>query len=414
MAAAKAADPPPSTTRSNGSRPAGVGAGFGWTTSSVPARYPAASTAARSWSSAICSGHSKRARPDRQDTDTEPAPTLASASPTWRAQSSLVMPSTSSTAARLCSLIDPLPFLVPPPLAQHILTTEYADRLSLAERGGDLQGIVEAGLSLEEGPERHELAGAAQRQGCAQSAAVAVEGNEPTVEVSVDDHHLVAGTRAAEHLDLLLVLVGPEVGHRVETRRSGPAGEQCLRRRCPHVGSHLPVLDPDLLAPEREAGHIAGPDHAVGREQRLVANHPIAKGQPGPLQPARLWHHPHPGHHHVGLEGGSVGQLEHGRAVPPHGRDAHAGAQRHPVVLVQPTEGGTDHLSHRWGQRDREGLDHRDPEPETSGGGRHLRTDEAGPDHHQVPLEASSRQRLPDRHAVLEGPQGQHAFLGKR
>ena len=97
VAAANAADPEPSTSRSASvpSAPAAAGAPPApVSVRSVPGRYPAPVTAARRPSAGTAWGQAKRAWPSRQDTDTPTAPAPSRAAVTCRAQSSHVMPLT--------------------------------------------------------------------------------------------------------------------------------------------------------------------------------------------------------------------------------------------------------------------------------------------------------------------------------
>jgi len=106
------------------------------------------------------------------------------------------------------------------------------------------------------------------------------------------------------------------------------------------------VLDPQIaqlgVGP---AGQVACRHHPVGGEEGLVAVDPVAQGQARVGQPVHGRHHPDAHHHHVGLEGRPVGQLDPARAAV--GRRDHAGhadpgAQGDAVAAVQGGAGRPD------------------------------------------------------------------------
>ena len=88
------------------------------------------------------------------------------------------------------------------------------------------------------------------------------------------------GVRAADHLDLVLVLVGPDVRHRRETVRGPLAREEALCGVLALLGRVRAVLDPQRLPGHRmrPPGEIAGRDHAGSGGERRVA----ARARPGP------------------------------------------------------------------------------------------------------------------------------------
>jgi len=118
----------------------------------------------------------------------------------------------------------------------------------------------------------------------------------------------------ADHLDLRVVLIGPEVGHRRVRICTPAAGEQAPRRGHPLFGRVRPVLDPDLR-PEpvvEPARQVARHHHVVGRVQGGVGADAVADLEAGVGQPLRRRRHAYPHHDDVGGDHGAVHQCHPG------------------------------------------------------------------------------------------------------
>ena len=161
-------------------------------------------------------------------------------------------------------------------------------------------------------------------------------------------------------------------------------------------------------------GQVPGRHHAVGGEEPLVADHPVAEGQPGVLEPAGGRSHPDAHHHHVGHEGRPVVEVDHRGATLTVGVDAvdaDPEPEGHTVVPVEPgadlPHPVADHPAQRGGER----LDHGDVGTEAAAGGGHLGADEAGADdHHAWPVPGGGQVVL-DGQRVVEGPE--HVDVGQ-
>jgi len=137
------------------------------------------------------------------------------------------------------------------------------------------QGVVETRLRLEKRAISHELAGTAEAQGGGEHPGASVERHETALgHRPVDHHDVVLGTGVAEHLDLHVVLVRPEVrdGH-VRAAVAG-TGDQAAGRGHSLIGGIGPVLDPDVgtEALVEPAGHVSRHHDVVGGVQRGVGH----------------------------------------------------------------------------------------------------------------------------------------------
>jgi transglutaminase-like putative cysteine protease len=229
---------------------------------------------------------------------------------------------------------------------------------------------------------------------------------------ALDDHHLVVGTGQADHLDLGLVLVGPEEGDGIIGLGPLRTGEQVAGGHRAALGGVGPVLDAQWPARRgvMPPGHIPGGHHAVRGVEGLVADHTVVEGEPRCVEPTGLGQDPDADDHQVGVHGGAVSQVHHdgGGAARVRGEPLHpdAGPQGHARRPVQPgarfAHGIPEHPAERRGQR----LDHGDPGPEPVAGGGHLRADEPGPDDHEARAVTYRFEVRADGQAVVEGPQG--------
>ena len=150
--------------------------------------------------------------------------------------------------------------------------------------------------ALDEAAERHQQARPVHGQDPDETVAPAVQRHEPALVGGAVHHpHLVGPGRAAGELDLAVVLVGPEPGHRVVGRgRRGivgriarQVGQEPAGRVLTHGDGVVPVLDPHQLAEAvaGPAGHVAGRHDARGGEGGGVAHDPVVERQPRPLEP---------------------------------------------------------------------------------------------------------------------------------
>ena len=188
------------------------------------------------------------------------------------------------------------------------------------------------------------------------------------------------------NLDLDLVLIAPEVRHRVE--RLGPA-KKILGSARAHLGGVHPVLDPQppLILAADPGGDVTGRVDAIGGLQELVAVNPVVKAEAAPLKPLRFRDRADGDEHAVGPQRGPV--IAHDRGdmtVLASGElgDANVGVHDDARGAVQFRDRRADERAyladHRLCQRVHDG----DRAPEGACGGGDLHAEEPGPDDHDV------------------------------
>ena len=158
-----------------------------------------------------------------------------------------------------------------------------------ASRSRQGQRLVERRPGGQQGPVGHQLAGPAEGQRRPQPVAPPVEGHQlPLLHRALDHHHLVVRAGQADHLDLGLVLVGPEERNR--DRRAGRSADPASRLRAaaaPPSAALVQCSTRSMLAGAGlgPPGHVAGGDHVVGGEEGLGARPPRCRWS-GPSRPA--------------------------------------------------------------------------------------------------------------------------------
>src|SRR5690606_38354094 len=100
---------------------------------------------------------------------------------------------------------------------------------------------------------------------------------------------VVVGSGPSGQLDLAVVLVGPEPGHRVVrlALAAGHVGQKGASGVSAHGDSVVPVLHPDqvAVATAGPAGHVAGGDHPGRGPAGVVAHHAVVDGEAGAVEP---------------------------------------------------------------------------------------------------------------------------------
>ena len=182
-----------------------------------------------------------------------------------------------------------------------------------AQPGWWRQGHVEARPRLQQGAVSHELAGAAEAEGGGEPTGSPVERDEATLlDRPVDHDDVVVGSGVPDHLDLDVVLVGPEVRNRDIGRGVAASDQQVARRRHALLGGVGPVLDPDVgTGPLVEPpGHVAGHHDVVGGVQGGVGDHTVGDLETGARQPRRGGDDPDTDDDHVGVDDPAVVELD--------------------------------------------------------------------------------------------------------
>jgi hypothetical protein len=177
------------------------------------------------------------------------------------------------------------------------------------------------------------------------------------------------------------------------------------------------MLETDLPAEEKVGppGGIPGHDHVVGGVKGGVGHHPVANLEARSLQPPGGRQDSDPHHHHVGRQGGTVGEND-GRHPSPRSLGADLvhlspDPDRHIVVGMQSTADQSHLLAEDPPKGDREGLHHGDLRTQISTCSRYLRPDEPGSDHDHSD---ANFDLLGQGKGVVEGPKGvnTHHLIG--
>ncbi len=259
-------------------------------------------------------------------------------------------------------------------------------RDAAASGAGGSQGLVEGGAGSQEWPVGHELARPAEGQRRLEPVAAPVEGDHPAlVGRAVDDHHVVVRPGEAEHLDLRVVLVGPEEGHRVvgNGRALGRPGGSWPRRlpprprsssarpaRCarPRRVANGPRRRPPPLGRRRRATRRRRRrQRARGPSPRATRLRGRRRSRPRPRRPSRR----------VPSTNSTVAGAPPPAVTPATPTPVRS---RTPWARVERATRRPHLLAEHPGERRGQGLDHRDLGVEASTGGGHLGPDEAGAD----------------------------------
>ncbi len=236
----------------------------------------------------------------------------------------------------------------------------------------------------------HHLTGTIDAERAENATAAAEQRDELALrERAVRDLHVGVGGDDADALDLAVVLIGPDERHRREGHgATGIAREQALRDVHALFRRVRPVLEPHRRAVEqwiRPARDVARDDHAGRGEAGLVTHHSVVERQPGPFEPGRLGHHPHPDDDHVGVDRVPVSEPHTFDATGAFDRvDLYAGAQIDAVVAVKLGDDAPHFRAEAAHHRLWQGLEHRDVEPAQPTRRGDLGADEARADHHDA------------------------------
>jgi hypothetical protein len=118
----------------------------------------------------------------------------------------------------------------------------------------------------------------------------------------------IVGARMSEHLNLLAVLVGPEV----RNGRGGLLAHPAVRQVPGVIGGDLPVLDTDMCswsttAPVHKAGHVPQCSHPRRGLEILIDHHAVVESESRTLEPLEVESRADRGEHGVRFErGGGV------------------------------------------------------------------------------------------------------------
>lgn len=177
-------------------------------------------------------------------------------------------------------------------------------------------GFVEGLLGFDEGAQRFGDVPHVGAHGRDNSIMGDPEGDERSGLGIAAEHDPVPARRVAGVLHAQVVLVGEEVGHPVVGDRGTEhvlGGDDAL------VLCVGPVLDPDPPADPgvpRRSGVTGREDARHSGLEELVDGDPTVEVEPGPCRELHAWFDADTHHDEVGVDGGAVGGLDAGDAVP--------------------------------------------------------------------------------------------------